>query len=114
MLGAATGTLAPSRNNLGAANATDLEWGVQPAFLPDQVSAQCRGGLLWVTHPRSPTLKATGGWVERQKQPGYNLFFADLEADARERLKALQLSGGLPAPPITTSIAVRRVPVMGR
>ena len=114
LLGSTAEELAPSRANLGAANATDLEWGVQPAFLPDQVSAQCRDGLLWVPHPRSPTLKAVGGWVERQKPPGYNLFYADLEADARERLKALQLSGGLPAPPITTSIAVRHVPIMGR
>lgn len=114
LLGARSAAAATAMDNLGAANATDLEWGVQPAFLPNEVSAQCRAGLLWISRPRSPTLKAVGGWVERQKPPGYNLFYADLEADARARLKALQLAGGLPAPPITTSIHVRRVPVMGR
>lgn len=114
LLGAATGAVAPSRDNLGAANATDLEWGVRPGYLPHEVSAQCREGLLWVTRAKSPTLKAVGGWAERQKPAGYNLFYADLEADARERIRAAAASGGLPAPPITTSIPVRRVPVMGR
>ena len=114
MLGARSAALAPRRDNLGAANATDLEWGARPGYLPHEVSAQCRDGLLWVSRPTSPTLKAVGGWAERQKPPGYNLFYADLEADARERLRAAASSGGMPAPPITTSIPVRRVPVMGR
>ncbi len=114
LLGAQTDAVAPQRDNLGAANATDLEWGARPGYLPDEVSAQCRDGLLWVSRPKSPTLKAVGGWAERQKPAGYNLFYADLEADARERVHAAASSGGLPAPPITTSVAVRRVPVMGR
>jgi hypothetical protein len=114
LLGAATGSVAPRRDNLGAANATGLEWGARPGYLPHEVSAQCRDGLLWVSRPSSPMLKAVGGWAERQKPAGYNLFYADLEADARERVRALALAGGLPAPPITTSVAVRRVPVMGR
>ncbi len=114
LLGARTDALASSRDNLGAANATDLEWGAKPGYLPHEVSAQCRDGLLWVSRAASPTLKAVGGWAERQKPPGYNLFYADLEADARERVRAAASSGGMPAPPITTSIAVRRVPVMGR
>ena len=111
-----TGGGAPGseRDNLGAANATDLEWGLRPAFLPHQVAAACRGGLLWVSRPRSPSLKPEGGWIDRQKPPGFNLFYADLEADARARLKALQTAPGLPAPPIITSIEVRRVPLMGR
>ena len=114
LLGAASGAEAPRRDNLGAANATGLEWGVRPGYLPHEVSTQCRDGLLWVSRPKSSTLKAVGGWAERQKPAGYNLFYADLEADARERLRALAVAGGLPAPRITTSIAVRRVPVMGR
>ena len=114
LLGARTDALAPRRDNLGAANATDLEWGARPGYLPHEVSAQCRDGLLWVSRATSPTLKAVGGWAERQKPAGYNLFYADLEADARERVRAAASSGGMPAPPITTSIAVRRVPVMGR
>ena len=114
LLGAQSGQEAPRRDNLGAANATDLEWGARPGFLPHEVSAQCREGLLWVSRARSPTLKAVGGWAERQKAAGYNLFYADLEADARERVRAAAATGGLPAPPITTSITVRRVPIMGR
>lgn len=80
---------APRRANLGAANATGLEWGVRPAFLPKQVSARCAGGVLWVSHPRSPTLKTLGGWAAHLKATGYNPFFADLEADAQARLAAL-------------------------
>lgn len=114
LLGARSDAAAPLRDSLGAANATDLEWGLRPGYLPHEVSAQCRGGLLWVSRPKSPTLKAVGGWVEQQKAPGYNLFYADLEADARARVRAAAASGGMPAPPITSSVPVRRVPVMGR
>ena len=116
LLGAASPAEAPRKANLGAANASMLEWGVRPAFLPRQVSAQCAGGLLQVSHPKSPTLKPAGGWADRLKAPGYNLFYLDLEADSRARLAALYRSGDfhLPAPPITTSIYVRRVPRMGR
>ena len=114
LLGAASRDEAPRRDNLGAANATVLEWGARPGYLPHEVSTQCRDGLLWVSRPQSPTLKAVGGWAERQKPAGYNLFSADLEADARERVRALAVAGGLPAPPITTSVWVRRAPIMGR
>jgi hypothetical protein len=113
LLGAASVRMAPRLDNLGAANATDLEWGLRPGYLPHEVSAQCRDGILWVSRARSPTLKAVGGWAERQKAAGYNLFYADLEADARERVRAA-IAGGLPAPAITTSITVRRIPLMGR
>ena len=116
MLGAASDVVAPEKENRGAANATALEWGDRPAFLPHQVSAQCRGGLLLVSQPKSVTLKTVGGWVNRQMAPGYNLFYADLEADVRARVRALMATPGLrlPAPPITTTVAVRRAPIMGR
>ncbi len=107
---------APERDNLGAANATDLEWGVRPAFLPHQVAARCAGGLLRISRASSPALKPAGGWADRLKAPGFQLFYADLEADAQARLKALQSTPGfhLPALPIGDSETVRRVPVMGR
>ena len=116
LLGVATTAMAPEKDNLGAANATDLEWGLRPAFLPRQVSARCDGGLLLMSRPHSPTLKSSGGWADRLKAPGYNPFYADLDADARARVQALIRDPDfhLPAPPITTSIEVRRVPVMGR
>jgi hypothetical protein len=116
VLGAATDALAPEKDNKGAANATALEWGVQPAFLPHQVSARCQDGLLLVSRPRSVTLKTIGGWADRQKAPGYNLFYADLEADARARVRALLADPGLrlPAPPIIDHVEVRRAKLMGR
>ena len=107
LLGAATSALADLEASRGAANATDLEWGLRPPFMQRQVSAQCSGGLLWVTRPKSPTLKSAGGWADRLKAPGYNVFYADLEADARARLAAL-------GPDAYPSVYVRKVPVMGR
>ncbi|MBV9996214.1 MAG: DUF3089 domain-containing protein, partial [Caulobacteraceae bacterium] len=86
LLGAATEELAPPRLNLGAAAATGLEWGVRPGFLVRQVAARCQDGVLRVSRPRSGLLRPSGGWIERVREPGYNLFWADLEADAQARL----------------------------
>ena len=60
-----------------------------PAFLARQVSARCIGGVLHVSPPKSASLKPSGSWVERRRAPGFNLFYADLETDARARLAAL-------------------------
>ena len=88
LLGGAGETAAPARANLGAANATALEWGARPAFLPHQVGAQCRNGLLIVTRPRSATLREDRRWIHRFAAPGRNLFYADIEADVQRRLAA--------------------------
>jgi hypothetical protein len=96
VLGEASERPAPAGLNLGAVNATNLEWGVRPAFLPHQVSARCRAGILEVTRPRSPTLKLASGWIERSKAPRFNLFYADLEADALRRIAAWRSP---PSPP---------------
>jgi len=88
ILGAVTDQPAPVRLHLGAANATGLEWGARPAFMARQVAARCEGGVLHVTKPRSGSLKRTGSWADRRKVPGFNLFYADLEADAKRRLAA--------------------------
>jgi hypothetical protein len=88
LLGAVTDQPAPARLHLGAANATGLEWGARPAFMARQVAAHCVGGVLVVTRPKSSSLKQTGDWADRRKVPGFNLFYADLEADAKERLAA--------------------------
>lgn len=86
ILGAVTDTPAPARLHLGAANATGLEWGVRPPFLSRQISAVCEAGVLYVSRPQSTTLRQTGSWADRRKAPGFNLFYADLEADAHRRL----------------------------
>ncbi len=96
LLGAVSEERAAARTNLGAANATNMEWGLRPAIMGRQVSAQCVKGVLRVSRPASPALKATGGWLDRLKEPGYNLFYADLEADAEGRVAALLAT---PIPP---------------
>lgn len=89
VLGARTGELSRQRDHLGAANATGVEWGVRPAFLSRQVTAQCVDGLLRVSKPRSKSLRPQGSWTARQRAPQYNLFYADIEADAERRVAAL-------------------------
>ena len=105
--------LAPAKLNLGAASASGLEWGVRPAFLQRQVSAQCRDGLLRVSWPGSPSLQPTGSWADRRKGHGFNLFYADVEADAEARVEALlhRQVYGPAAPAIETSTPVSEAPV---
>ena len=88
VLGATTETAAPARLHLGAADATGLEWDARPAFLTRQVTTRCEGGVLRVSRPKSSSLSPSGSWANRRKVPGFNLFYADLEADAKARLAA--------------------------
>ncbi|MEW5684245.1 MAG: DUF3089 domain-containing protein [Pseudomonadota bacterium] len=88
VLGAVSDDPAPARLHLGAANATGLEWGARPAFTARHVSARCQAGVLRVSRPKSSAFKRTGSWADKRKAPGFNLFYADLEADARRRLAA--------------------------
>ena len=113
LLGAQTDAKAPAKLNLGAANATEVEWGVRPPFLPRQVSAQCQGGILRISHPRSSSLQPPGNWPDKYKAPGNNLFYADLEADAMKRVAAYLGRADFPtmAAPIEKSIIVRSSPV---
>ena len=104
---------APARLNLGAANASQLEWGARAAFLPRQVSAQCVGGVLRVSRPRSGSLRPAGNWPDKFKERPYNPFFADLEADAMKRVAAYYGRAEMPpgAPPIERSVPVETAPV---
>ena len=104
---------APARLNLGAANASELEWGARAAFLPRQVSAQCVGGLLRVSHPKSGSLQPAGNWPDKFKARPYNPFFADLEADAMKRVATYYGRAEMPfgAPPIEQSVPVETSPV---
>ncbi len=98
ILGAATDADAPARLNLGAVNATGLEWETRPGFMVRQAGARCVGGVLRVTRPRSASLRPTGAWAERLKVPPYNLFYADLEADAVRRVTAWTAAHPIAAP----------------
>jgi hypothetical protein len=92
LLGGLSDALAPARHNLGAANATGLEWGVRPGFMARQVSARCVNGVLQVSRPRSASLQPQGSWADRLRAPPFNLFWADLEADALARTGAWRSS----------------------
>lgn len=98
LLGAIGVADAPAALNLGAANATGLEWGARPGFMARQVGAQCVDGILRVSRPRSASLRPTGGWAERLRVRGYNLFYADLEADAQRRFAAFRAAGSILTP----------------
>jgi len=98
VLGAVTDAPAPARLHQGAANATGLEWGARPAFLARQVSARCEHGVLHVSRPKSASLRKSGSWADRRKAPGFNLFYADLETDAKARLTAFQARPSEAAP----------------
>jgi hypothetical protein len=113
LLGAESDLAAPPKLNRGAANATGLEWGLRPSFLHNQVAAQCRGGLHYVTAPTSPSLQPTGFWARRRKARPFNLFYADIEADAEARVEALlgRRLYGPAAPPITSTVDVAASPI---
>ncbi len=98
LLGVVSNADAPARLNLGAANATGLEWGARPGFMARQVGAQCVDGILRVTKARSTSLRPTGDWAERLRVRGYNLFYADLEADAQRRMATWASGPPSPAP----------------
>lgn len=82
------GKAVPARRHLGGANATDIEWGLRPAFIDRQIATQCREGLLWHTAPTSESFREWNGWTARRKAKPYNLFYADIEADSLRRLEA--------------------------
>ena len=90
LLGVASNAPAPARLSLGAANATGLEWGARPAFLTRQIAARCEKGVLRVSRPKSSSLKPSGSWTDQRKAAAYNLFYADIEADAKARVAALE------------------------
>jgi len=113
LTGGATSEAIPAKLNIGAANATGLDWGDRPPMVARAVEAQCEDGILKVSRPRSGTLRRSGGWAERLRMPPYNLFYGDIEADARARVAARLGLPGLDnlAPPITSSVTVKTAPV---
>ncbi len=111
LTGAVGQPAAPERANLGAANATRLEWGTRPALLPHQVEARCVAGLLRTSRPRAPSLRRTGGWAQRLEAPAFNLFWADLEVDSLARVAAWS-RGGRPLAPITRTVTVEPAPLV--
>ncbi len=85
---------ADARRHRGGANATGLEWGVRPAILDRQVSSQCRDGLLRHSQATAESFSNRGSWADRRKARPYNLFYADIQADAEARLAAWRARQG--------------------
>ncbi len=92
LLGATTSEPATTDHNLGAANASGLDWGDQPGIQSHQVGAQCVDGILQVTRPRSPSLRGRANWADSVRVRPYNWFYADLTADAKARVAALSIT----------------------
>jgi hypothetical protein len=113
LLGASSNEDAPAKLNLGAVNASELEWGARAAFLPRQVSARCVDGVLRISQPRSSSLRPAANWPDKFKERPYNPFFADIEADAMKRVAAYYGRAEMPpgAPPIEQSVPVDASPV---
>jgi hypothetical protein len=99
LLGAASDAEAPARLNLGAANASGLEWGARPGFMARQISAQCVAGILRLSRPRSAALRPSGDWAGPFRAAPYNLFWADLEADSKARTRNWLAAHQTPANP---------------
>ncbi len=88
LLGGVGNDVADEKLNLGAANASGIEWGLRPGFLARQVGAVCKGGILNVTRPRSTSLQPPLTWPQRLRAVPFNLFYANLAADAHVRVAA--------------------------
>lgn len=87
-------TPAAARQHAGATNATGLEWGTRPALLTREIATECENGVLRHTAPTSESFKPTGDWAERRKSRPYNLFYGDIEKDAKERLRVWEKQSG--------------------
>ncbi|MFN3835173.1 MAG: DUF3089 domain-containing protein [Glycocaulis sp.] len=75
-----------ARQHRGGAAAEGLQLGERPSPLANQTGAQCRNGLLIIEQPRSRTLRRPSRLAEVRRAPPFNLFYADIEADAERRL----------------------------
>ncbi|OYW27582.1 MAG: hypothetical protein B7Z44_11765, partial [Caulobacter sp. 12-67-6] len=51
--------------------------------------ARCQDGLLHTGRPKSTSLRDAGSWADRRKVDSFNLFYADIEADAQGRVATL-------------------------
>ncbi|WP_427792740.1 DUF3089 domain-containing protein [Brevundimonas diminuta] len=88
--GSVDAPVSEARESRGATNATNLEWGARPAFQRRLVAAECRDGILWRSRLNSESFRDAGSWADQRRIAPFNLFYADVEADALRRLKAWQ------------------------
>lgn len=87
---------APERLHLGGVAAEGLEPDIRPAARPNQVGAQCQGGVLLVDKPRSRSLRRPMQIGAKFRTLPSNLFYEDLKQNAVTRVDTLMASGILP------------------
>lgn len=80
---------APARLHRGGAVAEGLTLGETPSPMANQTGAQCENGLLMIERPQSRLLRRPDRLVEDRRVPPFNLFYADLQANAQLRLSRL-------------------------
>lgn len=105
---------APARLHRGGAAAEGLAPGDHPSPLANQTGAQCQNGLLMIETPRSRALRRPDRLGEDRRVAPFNLFYADIEADAARRMLILQdvlAEKALYAPPLDQVEEVEVAPV---
>ncbi|VAV89791.1 FIG00480936: hypothetical protein [hydrothermal vent metagenome] len=114
VLGSANSDFAPPRLHLGGAAATGLDWGTEPAPIPEQTSTQCEDGILLIDPVKSKSFRKKRSLGARFKPDTYNLFYANLSKDAEQRTEALRQrfqSEGRLAPPFGGVIELKQSPI---
>ncbi len=81
---------APAHLHKGGVAASNLEFNETPAILANQVSAQCRNGILYTSSPISSRLKQKRSFGHRLKTKPYNLFYKDITENLKTRIKSWQ------------------------
>ncbi len=80
---------APPERHVGAASATGIGFGARPPILAHAIGAKCERGILVVDAPRQAYLRRSAWYGAKWKAQPFNLFYFDLEANARLRAATL-------------------------
>jgi len=105
---------APARLNKGAAAAEGMAPGDKPSVTPGATSAQCEDGLLLIDQPTQSHLRRPLSLAGRYKAPPFNLFYADIRENVRERLAIflpVLAADQAMAEPITETVDVEESPI---
>lgn len=105
---------APARLHRGGAVAEGLDLGETPSPMANQTGAQCENGLLLIEEPSSRSLRRLDRLGEDRRVPPFNLFYADIQANAEQRLANLQVileQENTLAPPLTATEEVEEFEV---
>ncbi len=107
-------SLAPRAAHRGGAKAMGPD-DLDPAIIPNALTARCLGGVLYIDRPSSPALQPSSGWGPAYKTPEYNPFYADIAFNASERARVasawLDQHGPKPALPLPPAQALEDAPI---